>query len=83
MFVGRWRFSGFVGSGGSRVRWGAAEERVDLSEILDASVGYSEVSLNLGHSCLKGEDLVFHCHWLRFTGGTDRVTGIFPKPVFR
>ena len=83
MFGGWRRFSGFVGSGGSRVRGGAAEEGVDLSEILDASVGHSEVSLKLGHSCLKGRDLVFRCHRLRLTGGAGRVTSIFLKPVVR
>ena len=72
-----------MGSGGSWIRGGVAEEGVDLSEILEASVGHSEVSLKLGHSGLKGEDLVFHCRRLRFTGGAGRVPGIFLKPVFR
>ena len=77
------KFRVFMRSGGSRVRGGAAEERVDLSEILDAGVGHSEVCLKLGHSCLKGEDLVLRCHRLRITGGAGRVRGIFLKPVFR
>ena len=53
-FRRRWRFYVFVGSGGSRVRGGAAEELVDISEILETSVGHSEVCLKLGHLCLKG-----------------------------
>ena len=36
-----------VGSGGCRVQGSAAEEGVDLSEILDASVGHSKVFLKL------------------------------------
>ena len=82
-FGRRRRFRVFVGSGGSRVRGGAAEERVYLSEILDASVGHSEVCLKLGHSCLKGEDLGFRCRRLRFAGGAGRLAGIFLKMVFR
>ena len=75
--------SGFVGSGGSRVRGGAADQGADLTEILNASVGHREVSLKLGHSCLKAEDLVFRCSRLRFTGSAGRVTGFFLKPLFR
>ena len=78
-----WRFPVFTGSGGSRVRGGAAEEGVDLGEISDASVGHGEVCLKLGHSCLKGEDLLFRCCRLRITRGAGRVRGIFLKPVFR
>ena len=59
------------------------EERVDLCEILDAGVGHSEVCLKLGHSCLKGEDLVLRSRRLRITGGAGRVGRIFMKPFFR
>ena len=91
-----WRLSsGGGGSGGgggsafSLALAGAGLEAVwrrnefDLGEILDASVGHSEVCLKLGHSCLKGEDPDFHCRRLRITGGAGRVRGIFLKPVFR
>ena len=57
-FRRRRRFRIFVGSGGSRVRGGEAEEGVDLSEILDASVGHSEVSLKLGHPGAESKDFV-------------------------
>ena len=62
---------------------GATEEGIDLGEVSDAIVGHSEVSLKLGHSGSEGEDLVFHCHRLRFAGGSGHVRGIFLKPVFR
>ena len=78
----RW-FCVFIGPGGSRVHGGAAEEGVDLSEISDAVVGHSEVSLKLGYSGTEGEVLSFRCPRLRFTWGTGRLAGIFLKAVFR
>ena len=54
--VGRFRV--LVGSGGSRVRGVEAEEGVDLSEILDTSVGHSEVSHKLGHPGAESKDFV-------------------------
>ena len=57
-FRRRRRFPIFVGSGGSSVRGGEAEEGVDLSEILDASVGHSKVSLKLGHQAAESKDFV-------------------------
>ena len=57
-FWRRRRFRIFVGSGRSRVRDGEAEEGVDLCEILDASVGHSEVSLKLGHPGAENKDFV-------------------------
>ena len=78
-----WRFRVFTGSGGSRVRGGAAEEGVDLSETSDASEAHSEVCLKLGHSCLNGEALVFRCRWLRITRGAGPVRGIILKLVLR
>ena len=52
-----------VVSGGSRVQGGAAEEGlgVNLSEILDASVGHSEVSLKLGLPGTESKDFNFRC----------------------
>ena len=82
MFGGRRRFSGFVGSGGSRVRGGAAEEGVDLREISDAIVSHSKVTLKLGYSGSEGKVLGFRCRWLRFTAGAGHVSGIILKPVF-
>ena len=82
-FGRRWRFRVFVGSGGSRVRGGAAEERVGLSEILDASVGHSEVCIKLGNSGMEYEVLGFRCRRLIFAGGVGRLVGIFLKAVFR
>ena len=73
----------FGSSGGSRLMGGATEEGIDLGEVTDAIVGHSEVSLKLGHSGLEGEDLVFHCHRLRFARGAGRVGGSFLKPVCR
>ena len=67
----------------SRVRGGAAEERVDLSEILDASVVHSEVCLKLGNSGTKEKVLGFRCRRLRFAGGAGCLVGIFLKAVFR
>ena len=57
-FRRRWRFRILVGSGESRVWGGEAKEGVDLSEILDASVGHSEVSLKLGHLGVESKDFV-------------------------
>ena len=58
------------------------EEGFDLSEISNAIVGHSEVSLTLGYSGTEGEILGFRCHRLRFARGAGRLTGIFLKAVF-
>ena len=79
----RRRFRDLVGSGGSWVQGVVAEEGVYLSAILDASVGQSEVSLKLGHSCLKGEFLVFRCCRLRYARGVGCFASILLLPVFR
>ena len=62
---------------------GATWEGIDLAEVLDVFVSHRELSLKLGYAGSEGEDLVFDCHRLRFTGGAGRVTVIFLKPVFR
>ena len=82
-FWSRRRFRVFIGSGGSRVRGGAAGEGVDLGELSDAIVCHSEVSLKLGYSGTEDEVLGFHCCPLRFAGGARRLAGIFLKAVFR
>ena len=82
-FRRRRRFRVFIGSGGSRVRGGVAEERVDLGEVSDAIVCHSEVSLKQGYSGTEGEVLGFRCRRLSFAGGAGRLTGIFLKAVFR
>ena len=79
----RSRFRVFIGSGGSRVQGGAAEEGVDLSEISDAIVSHSEVSLNLGYSGTEDEVLGFRCRRLRFARGVGRLAGILLKAVCR
>ena len=86
----RWKFRRrrrrlriLVGSGGSRVRGGAVEEGVDLSEILDASVGHSEVSLKLGHPGVESKDFNFRCWWLKCVGRAGGFTSIFLEWVSR
>ena len=69
----RW-FCVFIGSGGSRVWGGEAEEGVDLSEILDTSVGHSEVSLKLGHPSAESKD---------FVGGAGCFESIFLEWISR
>ena len=76
-------FRVFNGSGGSRVRGGAAEEGIDLSEISNVIVGHSAVGLELGYSGTEGEVLSFCCHRLSFAGGAGRLASIFRKAVFR
>ena len=73
-FWWRQRFRIFVGSGRSRVRDGEAEEGVDLSKILDASVGHSEVSLKLGHPSAESKD---------FIGGAGCFERIFLERISR
>ena len=82
-FWRRRRFRVFIGSGGSRVPGGAAEEGVDLGEISDAIVCHSEVSLKLGYSGTEDEVLSFCYRRLRFAGGAGHLAGIFLKAVFR
>ena len=65
------RFRVFTGSGGSRVRGGATEEEVDLSEISDVIVSHSEVSLKLGHSGSEGKVFVVRCRRLSFAGARE------------
>ena len=83
MFGRGQRFCVFISSGRGRVQSGLAGEGVDLSEILNASVCHSELSLEPGHSGLKDEYLVFCCHRLRSAGGTGGFAGIIRTPVFR
>ena len=68
------RFRIFVGSGGSRVRDGEAEEGVDLSEILDARVGHSKVSIKLGHPGAENK---------YFVGGVGCFANIFLEWISR
>ena len=76
------KFCVFIGSDWGRVRGGSAEEGVNLSEILNASMCHSEVSLELGHSGLEDKDFVFCCRRLRSARGAGDFAGIFLKPVF-
>ena len=73
-FWRRRRFRIFVGSGGSRVWDSEAEEGVDLSKILDASVGHSKVSLKLGHRSAESKD---------FVGGAGCFESIFLERISR
>ena len=73
----------FNRSGGGRVQAGAAEEGVDLSEISDAIVSHSKVSLKLGHSGLEGKVFVSRYRQLSFARGAEGFAGIFQMPVFR
>ena len=72
-----------IGSGRSRVWGGAADEGVDLSEILDTSMGHSEVSLKLGHPGAESKDFIFYCQWLKCVGGAGCFTSIFLEWVSR
>ena len=69
-----WRFRILIGSGGSSVRGSKAEKGVDISEILDASVGHSEVSLKLGHPGAESKD---------FVGGVGCFASIFLEWISR
>ena len=82
MFVKRWRFGVFIGFGGRRVR-GSARRKELISVRSWMRTWATARSLKLGHSCLKGEDLVFCCCQLRFAGGAQGFEGIFLKLVFR